>query len=182
MRVALNVLSVVSALAFALTWWLADIYVATAVLMGVMSVQAIATFIVQRSLPMHLLVPWLMVLFFGAITLILHDSHFIKMKTTVVYALVALVLVLSDYVVRRNLIKTALASVFLLPDRIWRRTSNALSAYCLVMATVNWWVASYLSEAAWVAIKTFGFPAVGVVVVVTLAVILHRCADKIAAD
>jgi intracellular septation protein len=87
---------------------LADIYVATGVMMGATVLQSGYTFMKERSLPLMQKVTLVMVLGFGAVTLGLHDERFIKWKPTVFYACLALGLAIALWAMRKNFLQALL--------------------------------------------------------------------------
>ena len=76
-------------LAFFVAYLLADIYVATAVLIVAVLIQTAVSFIRHRKVSPMLLISAALVLLFGGLTLWLHDSTFIKWKPTIVNLLLA---------------------------------------------------------------------------------------------
>ena len=69
-----------------------NLFVATGVFMVAVLAAMIASYVVTRHVPMMAIVTAVVVVVFGALTLILHDETFIKMKPTIVYTLFAAVL------------------------------------------------------------------------------------------
>lgn len=144
---------------------LADIYVATAVLMGATVIQMLITYRMQGRLQGMQKATLVLILVFGTLTLVLHDERFIKWKPTVLYAAMGAALVLGLWVWRRNLLKLMLASQLTLPDGVWTRLNIAWAAYCFFMAAINGYVAAFYSTEEWVSFKLWGyvFPVVFIV-------------------
>ena len=147
---------------------LADIYVATGV--------AIAATIVQ--------IGWLMwrgekikpvqwialgfILVFGGATILLHDEFYIKIKWTLFYGLLSL-MILGAVALRKNPLKSVLGQEIELPDHVWRKLSLAWGLFFLLLATLNQYFALTLSLDAWVKVKVFGGSALSFVFVIAQA-------------
>ena len=159
---------------FAIVYWLADIYAATAALMILLTAQCLFFLVAKRRIEKSVLALWGLVMVMGGLTLLLRDKTFIQLKTTVVYSLFAAILLTCDFIFSKNLPKLALAPLFDAPDTVWRRVSLAFAAYFFLLAICNTLVSYYLSESAWVGIKTFGFPAATLVFTIIVAVCLLR--------
>jgi hypothetical protein len=74
-------------IAFFVAYKLADIYVATGVLIVGVLIQTLASWIRFRKVSPMLLTSALLVLVFGGLTLLIHDAVFIKWKPTIELAL-----------------------------------------------------------------------------------------------
>jgi len=134
-----------------------DIYAATAVLMGATVVQTAIIYGIDRRLQTLQKVTLLLVLVFGALTLILQDERFIKWKPTVMYASMALVLGAALWVWKKNFLQMLLSSQLKLPDGVWARLTVAWVLYFLFMASINGVVAAFFSTDAWVNFKLWGY-------------------------
>jgi len=136
---------------------LADIYVATAVLMGATVLQSVIIYAIDRKLPTMQKATLVLILLFGTLTLVLHDDRFIKWKPTVLYGAMAVALGVAYWVFRKNFLKVMLGKQLQLPDRIWTHLNVAWIGYCLFMAAINGYVAMYFSTDAWVNFKLWGY-------------------------
>ncbi len=93
---------------------------------------------------------------FGGLTLFFHNPTFIKWKPTALYWLFGMVLLGSDLVLKRNLIRKALEAQVALPDVIWGRLNLAWAGFFIAMGVLNIYVAYTFSEETWVNFKLFG--------------------------
>src|SRR5688500_13754447 len=66
-----------------------NLFIATGAFMVAVIVAMVASYIVTRHVPMMAIVTAVVVIVFGALTLLLQDETFIKMKPTIVYTLFA---------------------------------------------------------------------------------------------
>ena len=168
-----NFFSTAGVIGFAAVWYFGDIYYATGFLMLVMTAQLIVVSALTRSLHKISLMMWLLVVCLGTLTLVLRDKAFIQLKTSFVYGGFAVALLLADWF-ERNLPQLALAQFFDAPAAVWRRVSQALAGFFILLSLCNYWVASYFSEAVWVGVKTFAFPTATFIFMLVLIMYLYR--------
>jgi intracellular septation protein len=69
----------------------------------------------------------------------------------------ALGLFFSQFVLKKNFLKTMLGSQVNLPDANWQTLSVSWIAYCIFMATTNAYVAYEFSTDDWVNFKIWGY-------------------------
>src|SRR5690349_10820269 len=104
---------------FFAAWSLYDIFVATAAAIVATTVQVAWSWLRHRRVDgMQWATLGIMVVFGGA-TLISRDPTFIKLKPTALYWLFAIVLLASQAVFRRNLVRAVMEKQMSLPDAIW---------------------------------------------------------------
>ena len=136
---------------------LADIYTATAVLMLSTVVQSVIMYRLERKLATMQKITLVLVLGFGALTLGLHDERFIKWKPTLLYAGLATALVVGQVLLKKNFLQLLLGSQLNLPAPIWQRLNLTWMLYCVFMASLNAYVATYFSTEDWVNFKLWGY-------------------------
>jgi intracellular septation protein len=134
-----------------------DIYVGTAVLMAATVLQSGIIYGIDRRLQTLHKVTLLLVLVFGALTLVLQDERFIKWKPTVLYASMAIVLGAALWIWKKNFLQLLLGSQLTLPTAVWARLTVIWVAYFLFMAILNGYVAAYYSTEDWVNFKLWGY-------------------------
>ncbi|MBA4264794.1 MAG: septation protein A [Comamonadaceae bacterium] len=150
---------------FVAAYKLHDIYTATAVLMLATLVQTGIIYAIDRKLQTLHKVTLVLVIVFGALTLVLQDERFIKWKPTVLYASMAIVLGAALWIWKKNFLQILLGSQLTLPDVVWARLTVIWIGYFLFMAAINGYVAAYFSTEFWVNFKLWGyaFPLVFIV-------------------
>ena len=156
-----------------------DIYVATGVLMAATVVQMALIYAIDRKLQAMHKITLVLILVFGALTLLLHDERFIKWKPTVLYAAMAFALAVALWGLKKNFLKLLLGSQLELPDPVWMRLNQAWIVYCVFMAALNAYVAALYSTADWVNFKLWGY-AIPLVFIVAqgLYIARHLKTDK----
>lgn len=143
---------------FFIAYKLADIYVATAVVMAATLGQIAFTWFKHRKVDTMLWVSLGLVLVFGGATLVLHDENFIKLKLTIFYWLFALVLLGAQLFMGKNLIRTLLTAQAELnmPDPVWRLLNMMWIGFFAFMGGLNLFIAKSFSTDIWVDFKLFG--------------------------
>lgn len=134
-----------------------DIYTATAVLMGATVLQMALIYGMDRKLQAMHKITLVLVLAFGALTLLLHDDRFIKWKPTVLYSAMSIALAIAVWVLHKNFLKMLLGSQLDLRDAIWHRLNVAWIVYTAFMAVLNAYVVLNYSTEAWVTFKLWGY-------------------------
>ena len=144
---------------------MADIYTATAVLMGATVLQTAIIYKMDGKLQTMHKITLVLVLGFGALTLSLHDERFIKWKPTVLYGSMALVLAVALWGWGKNFLQMLLGSQLQLPKPVWNKLTVAWVGYFAFMAAINAYVAANFSTEEWVNFKLWGyvFPLVFIV-------------------
>ena len=93
---------------------------------------------------------------FGGATLVSQDETFIKWKPTVLYWLMATVLIISNQFFKKNLIQAMLEKQVALPSIIWNKLNLSWVGFFLLMGCLNLYVAFNFSVDSWVTFKLFG--------------------------
>jgi intracellular septation protein len=148
-------------IAFFVAYKLADIYVATMVIIIATILQVSIYWLrTRRVKPMHLVTAGL-VLVFGGLTLAIHDPVFIMWKPTVVDWLFAVAFLASQWrlfgsqpLVQRMI--TATDATLTLTPAAWRRLNMAWVVFFLMMGAINVFVFRNFDESTWVNFKMFG--------------------------
>ena len=149
--------------AFIVAYYLAGIYVATAVLMLAMALLLLIDLLrLRRIPPLH----WLsaaLVFVLGSATLILRDARFLKWKPTIFLWLVALTAIASAWFSRmplaQRLLQPIVAHSELLPRALWLKLNWLWVGFYALLGAVNLWIAYHGSERTWVNFKFFGLTA-----------------------
>lgn len=148
-------------IAFFVAYKLADIYVATLVIIIATILQVSIHWLRTRRVnPMHVVSAGL-VLVFGSLTLAIHDPAFIMWKPTIVNWLFAAAFLASQWrifgghpLVQR--LMTLTDAKLSLDPALWRRLNLAWVVFFLLMGAANVAVFQNFSESTWVDFKLFG--------------------------
>jgi len=165
-------------LAFFVAYRMGGIYIATGVLMAGMVLVCGIEFLWRRRVSTMQLTSTVLILLFGAATLALHDPRFIKIKATILMALLALAYLASQWIGAQTLtqrtLQAALPENFALARHEWTRLNLQWVGTYVALGAANWWFAFHLPEAWWVKFKFAGIPAALVVVAVAQSIWLSR--------
>jgi len=132
-----------------------NIFVATGTFMIAIVVALIASWAIERKLPMLPMVTAVFVLVFGGLTLALQDELFIKLKPTIVNGLFAAIL-FGGLLAGRAFLKLLLGAALELTDEGWRKLTWRWAWFFVALALANEAVWRTLSTDAWVNFKVFG--------------------------
>jgi intracellular septation protein len=157
-------------IAFVAAFKLADMYVATVVFIVACAIQVAVHWLRTRTFnKMHLITAGF-ALAFGGLTLLVHDTTFIKWKFTIVNWLFASAFLgsmwrrFSAQPLVQRMTGAALADLRL-KDAQWRRLNVAWAAYFLLMGAANLVALHYLSDDAWINFKFYSLGVTALFVV-----------------
>ena len=116
---------------------------------------------------------------FGGATLILHDETFIKFKPTILYWVFAIILLGSNLILKKNLMRTLLKEKITLPTKVWNQVNLGWSLFFVLLGVVNLYVAFNFSTDAWVNFKLFGTTGMMLVFVLLQAMALSKYVQEV---
>ena len=96
----------------------------------------------------------------GGATLLLQDPSFIIWKPTALYWLIAVALIVSHLLFKKNLIRSMLQTQMELPEPIWTKLNFSWVMFFAILGVVNLYVAYNYSLSSWVTFKVFGATAI----------------------
>ena len=134
----------------------APILLATSVVIVATMAQILYVMARGRKVDVMLWVSFLIVGVFGGATIYFHNEQFIKWKPTVLYRTFATVLLISQLVMKKNLIKTMMGHQLDMPTATWEKLGLTWVGFFVVMGCLNLYVAFNYPTATWVNFKLFG--------------------------
>ena len=164
-------------LAFFVAYLLADIYVATAVLIVAVLIQTAVSLIRHQKVSPMLLISAALVLVFGGLTLWLRDATFIKWKPTIVNLLLAGGFAASHFMRGPTIVQRMMRENLQLEPGDWRRLNFMWVGFFVFAAAANLYVAYNFAEATWVKFKLFGLLGLTLLFVVLQGLWLARRAE-----
>jgi intracellular septation protein len=134
----------------------AGIFWATGVFMAAVLVAIAISYALIKRFPIMTIVTAFIVVVFGTLTIVLHNDIFVKMKTSIIYMMFAVVLA-AGLVLKKPFLEIAFDSVFHLTEEGWQKLTVRWIVFFAAMAVVNEIVWRTQTTDTWVAFKTFGF-------------------------
>lgn len=154
------------------------IFVATAVAIAATVAQIIWVKLRHGKVDTMLWVSFAIIGVFGGATLLLQDETFIKWKPTVLYWLFSAILLFSNVLFNKNLMRALLHEKIALPLHVWHRLNLSWSLFFAVLGFINLYVAFNYSTDEWVNFKLFGFTALMLVFILGQGVWLAKYVDE----
>ncbi|PHM38772.1 septation protein A [Xenorhabdus innexi] len=151
-----------------------DIFYASGALIAATGLAVVITYAVYRKVEKSSLITFAITAVFGTLTLALHDPLFMKWKVTAVYAIFALALLISQWVMKKPLIQRMLGKELELPVAIWNKLNMAWAIFFIACALANIYVAFWLPLDVWVNFKVFGLMALTLVFIVLSVIYIYR--------
>jgi intracellular septation protein len=143
-------------IAFFVAYKLADIYVATGVIIVAVIIQVAVQWFRHRKVSTMTLISGALVLVFGTITLLVHDKAFIQWKPTVLNWLFGVGFLVSQFFGEQPVIQRLMGANLTLDRHLWIKLNMMWVAFFFVMGALNLYVAFSFEESTWVNFKLFG--------------------------
>lgn len=159
----------------------APILVATLVAIIATALQVTYLLVRGRKVDVMLWLSLAIIVVAGGATIYFHDEAFIKWKPTILYWAFALVLLVSQLLYRKNLMRSVMGSSIQLPEHIWSKVGFAWSGFFVLMGLLNLLVAFVVfrdNTSAWVNFKLFGMTGLFMVYVVAQGVWLSKYMEE----
>ena len=111
---------------------------------------------------------------FGGLTIFFHNDEFIKWKVTVIYALFAGALLVSQWVMKKPLIQRMLGKELTLPQSVWSKLNLAWAVFFILCGLANIYIAFWLPQNIWVNFKVFGLTALTLIFTLLSGIYIYR--------
>lgn len=147
-------------------------------LMAATVIQLILLKVIYGKIEKQALIMGIAVVIFGSLTAYFDDLHFLKWKVTVVYALFALTLLISQYGFKTNLIQSMLGKEIQLPEKVWSNLNLGWSLFFIFCMLLNIYISQYYSDDIWVDFKAFGILGLSLGATLITGVYIYRYLPK----
>ncbi|MBF0195101.1 MAG: septation protein A [Magnetococcales bacterium] len=151
-----------------------DIYMATAVLIATVALQAAYQWFRHGHVPPVQLLTLVLLFIFGGATLLLRDPLFIQWKPTVLQWLMALAFLGSHFIGDKVIIQRLIGKQMEMPKSTWSRLNLAWVAFFIFSGVLNIYVAKNFDENTWVNFKMFGLMGLMLIFIIAQGLILSR--------
>ena len=142
---------------FFFTLLASDIFTATAVLMGLMTLAAGTAWAIEGRVSTLILLGTVAALGFGSLTLLLHDETFIKIRPSIWFSLLSVLLV-GGLAFGRLFLRSLFEYAFRIDDSGWRKLTWRMAGFFLLLALANHLMWTNFSAETWAAYKLFAVP------------------------
>lgn len=159
---------------FFLAFKVYDIFVATAIAIAAAIAQIGWFWLRQQQVEKMMWINLAIIVIFGGATLVSQNETFIKWKPTAIYWLLATVLLVSNQIFSKNLVKTLLEKQIVLPTLVWNKLNRSWIGFFISMGCVNLYVAFSFSLDTWVTFKLFGATGLMVIFIILQVIMLGR--------
>ena len=151
-----------------------DIFYATFSAIIVSIFLAIITYLIKKKIEKMVLINTLLISILGGLTILLKDNTFIMWKPTAIYWLFALVLIVSQLLFKKNLMKQMLGKQVTLQDHAWNHISMNVIIFMIGIGILNLYVAFNFDENTWVNFKLFGITFLLFIFMIYLAIYISK--------
>ncbi|WP_206485544.1 septation protein A [Thalassotalea sp. G2M2-11] len=151
-----------------------DLYWATGSLIVTSALQILYYLYKKQPVPKRNWIFFGLIAVFGGLTIFLQNDAFIKWKVTIINAIFACALLISNHVFNKNLIKEMMSENLPLPDFVWSRLNLAWATFFLICAVLNIYIAYNYSQETWVNFKVFGLMGLTLVFAVLSVFSLYK--------
>jgi intracellular septation protein len=150
------------------------IFTATAVAIAATIAQIIYSKVRHGKVEKMLLVSGAIISILGGVTLLLHDKTYIMWKPTVLYWILATVLLISNLFFKKNFIQQMMAKMIDAPISIWNRVNLVWVVFLILLGFLNLYVAFSYDENTWVNFKLFGVTAIMFIFIIGQTLFLKK--------
>ncbi|MFV1922934.1 MAG: septation protein A [Methylotenera sp.] len=133
-----------------------DIFVATAIAIGATLALIVYSKVRNGKVEKMLLINGAIISVLGGVTLLLHDKTYIMWKPTVLYWLMAAILLISNQFFKKNLIQKMMGKMLNPPAQTWSKLNLIWVGFLVILGFLNLYIAFNYSENTWVNFKLFG--------------------------
>ena len=116
----------------------------------------IIVYVIERKVPYVPLLGAALISLFGGLTLYFNNPIFIYLKPTIINLIFAAALLISDTLLKKNLLKLFLNNAFKLNDFGWTLLNRRWAYFFIFLAILNEIVWRTQPEATWVNFKVWG--------------------------
>lgn len=159
---------------FFVVYKLYDIYIASGALIAATALALVVTWFAYRKIEKMTLVTFVMVAIFGTLTLVFHNDQFIKWKVTIIYALFAIALLVSQFIMKKTLIQKMLGKELTLPETVWEKLNLSWALFFLVCGLLNIYIAFWMPQSVWVNFKVFGLTGFTLLFTLLCGIYIYR--------
>ena len=134
-------------LLFFIFYKLYGIYAATAVAIAAALAQNIFYYFRHKKFETMHLITLAVIVVLGSLTLIFQNKLFVMLKPTAVYWIIAIALLLSQLVYKKNLVKKMMTQAIEVPEKVWHSANHGMALFFVFLGVLNIYVANFYFKA-----------------------------------
>lgn len=138
------------------------------------AIQLVVLKLIYKKIDKQALILGVSVVFFASLTAYFNELNFLKWKVTLIYALFALVLLISQLGFKKNLMREMLGKELILPDSVWKKINIGWAIFFIFCMALNIYISQCFSDNIWVDFKTFGIAALTFVATIVTSIYIYR--------
>ncbi|MDH2997392.1 septation protein A [Pasteurellaceae bacterium LFhippo2] len=136
-------------------------------------IQLIALQVIYKKIEKSQWIMGIAVVFFGLLTAFFNDLAFLKWKVTIVNAIFAGALLISQFVFKKPLIQMMMGKELKLPQEVWAKLNLGWAVFFLFCMSLNIIISEFFSDDAWTNFKVFGLTGLSLVAVLGTGIFLY---------
>lgn len=137
------------------------------------------TWLIYKKIEKIELFSYLMIIFFGGLTIYFNNPSFIKWKVTLINFLFAAILLISQIIFKKNLLQKILGKELQLETQIWNKLGMIWAIFFIACGTVSLYVTYNMSTEFFGAFKTFILPGASLLLTLISGIYIYKQMDKI---
>jgi len=157
-----------------------DIFAGVKALMITATLVFLIIWVVYKKIEKMELFSYLMIMFFGVLTLYLHNEDFIKWKVTLINFLFAIVLLVSQIFFKKNLIQKLLGKELQLNIQAWNKLNFLWAFFFIVCGIISLYVTYNMSTKFFGIFKVFILPGASLLLTLISGIYIYKQVNKTA--
>jgi intracellular septation protein len=150
------------------------IFTATAIAIGATLAMIIYSKVRHGTVEKMLWINGIVITVLGGVTLLLHDQTYIMWKPTVLYWLLAAVLLVSNLFFKKNFIQQMMGKMLNPPQSTWDKLNLIWVTFLILLGFLNLFVAFNYSLDTWVNFKLFGVTGLLFLFMIVQTIVLRK--------
>lgn len=155
-----------------------DIFAGVKALMITATIALALSWLFLKKIEKIELFSYLMVIFFGSLTLYFHNPDFIKWKVTLINFLFAAILLISQIFFKKNLIQKILGKEIQLDLPVWNKLNVLWAIFFIFCGIISLYVTYNMSTEFFGIFKTFILPGASLLLTLVSGIYMYQKMDK----
>ncbi|MCK4743736.1 MAG: septation protein A [Sulfuriflexus sp.] len=151
-----------------------DIYVATITAIVATFVQVILFWLKYRRFEKMHVITLVLISVFGGISIYLQDPLYIKLKTTLLEWIFAIVFIGSQYIGKKSIVERMMGNAMTAPDDVWKKLNYAWAGFFTLVGFINLYIVYNFDTETWVNFKTFGLLGLTITFIIIQGVFMAK--------